>query len=131
MKVTTDQLFELSKTLRDMSVAIGNYRFANWDFLKPKQRSQLEAAEWSLLNASSDVTTIAVGMVLDESQWAFDKLQGLIQQANETLETLAQVKKAINIATAAVGLAGAIISKNPSAIGQQAKNLFEVLLADS
>lgn len=131
MKVTSDQLFELSKTLRDTSVAIGNYRFANWGSLKPKERSSLEAAEWSLLNTSSDVTTIAVGVILDDSQWAFNKLQGLIKEANETLETLAQVKKAINIATAAVGLAGAIISKNPAAIGQQAKNLYEVIQKDA
>lgn len=131
MKVTSDQLFELSKTLRDTSVAIGNYRFANWASLKPKERSSLEAAEWSLLNTSSDVTTIAVGVILDDSQWAFNKLQGLIKEANETLETLAQVKKAINIATAAVSLAGAIISKNPAAIGQQAKNLYEVIQKDA
>lgn len=131
MKVTPDQLFSLSKTLRDLSVAIGNYRFANWGSLTGKQRASLEAAEWSLLNASSDVTTIAVGLVLDESQWAFDKLNGLIQKANQTLKTLAEVRQAINIATAAVGLAGAIISKNPAAIGQQAKNLYEVIQGDA
>ena len=127
MKLNSEQLFALSKSLRETSVAIGDYRFANWDALKPKQRSQLEGAEWSLLNASSDVTTIAVGLVLDESQWAFDKLKGLIEKSNKTLKTLNQVREAINLATAAVGLAGAIISKNPQAIAQQAKGLFDII----
>lgn len=127
MRVTSDQLFALSKLLRELSVSIGDYRFSNWDDLKPKQRDVLESAEWSLLNASSDVITYAVGLELDETEWAFNKLQGLIKKAQKTLKTLAQARKAINIATAAVGLAGAIISKNPVAIGQQAKNLFDTV----
>lgn len=127
MKLTADQLFALSKRLRELSMAIGDYRFSSWNDLTEKQRGKLESAEWSLLNASSDVITYAVGLELDETQWAFDKLQGLIKDAQRTLKTLAQVRKAINIATAAVGLAGAIISKNPVAIAQQAKNLFDTV----
>lgn len=129
MRVTSEQLFALSKSLRDMSVATGDYRFANWDTLKPKQRTSLESAEWSLLNASSDVTTIAVGLVLDETQWAFDQLNELIEDAKDTLSTLNQVRDAINLAAAAVGLAGAIISKNPQAIAQQAKSIYDLINA--
>ena len=126
MKVTSNQAFELSKRFRDMSVEVGNYRFKKWKGLTPTQRRDLEDAEWSLLNSSSDMTTKAVGLVLDESEMSFKSLQGSVDKAKKTIKTLKIAKKVIKVATAAVGLAAAVVSKDLGAIAKNSKAVFDV-----
>lgn len=127
MKLTSKEAFELSKSLRDISVAIGDYRFEKWDDLSESQRRTLEKAEWSLLNSSSDVLTSAVDLVLDETQWGYDRLKELTNSAKETLKHLAAIRKAIGTATAAASLAAAIISKDVGAIAKNAEALYDTL----
>ena len=67
MPLTSADAFNLSKAFHDLSVSIGEFRFANWDTLSDDNRRTLEDEEWSLLNASSDMVTKAVGLALDES----------------------------------------------------------------
>jgi hypothetical protein len=126
-KLTSQEAFELSKCLRDLSVSLGDYRIANWDHLSEKQRRSLEDAEWSLLNASSDARTVAVGLVLDETQLSYAQLLESTSGAKDTLKHLADVGKALNIATAAVLLAGAIVSRDPGAILKTAKGLYDFI----
>ena len=130
MKLSSQDEFELAKCLRDMSVSIGNYRFEKWNDLSEEQRKTLGKAEWSLLNASSDVLTSAIGLVLDETQWSFDRLKELTNSANETLKQLEVIRKAIRVATAAVSLAAAIVSKDLGAIGKNAKELYDIIHED-
>lgn len=127
MELTSKEAFQLSKGLRNVSIAIGDYRFQQWDGLSESQRRTLEDAEWSLLNASSDVLTAAVGLVLDETQWGCDALKKLTDSAKETLKQLAAMRKAIRIATAAVSLAAAIVSKDLGAIAKNAAVLNDIL----
>jgi hypothetical protein len=110
LQLTSDEAFRLADQFRNLSKAVGDYRIRSWDGLSTEQRRTLEDAEWSLLNASSDMNTFAIGLVLEESQCSFDQLTQITAKGKETLETLADIRKAINIATAAVGLAAAIIS---------------------
>lgn len=127
MKLSSQEAFELSKNLRDLSVSIGNYRFDQWNQLKDEEKKILEDAELSLINASSGMTTLAVGLVLDETQLSYDKLQQITSDAKEAVERLKDISRAITIATAAVSLAGAVISGKPSAIVSTAEDLYNVL----
>ncbi len=129
MKLTSDDAFALAKTFRDLSVGIGDFRFQHWDELTPAQRRTLEDEEWSLLNAASDMATKAVGLVLDETEASVKSIQGATLAAQKAVKTLKAVRKVINIATAAVGLAAAIISKDPGAIGKNANALYEAATA--
>ncbi|KRT68680.1 MAG: hypothetical protein XU15_C0018G0057 [candidate division NC10 bacterium CSP1-5] len=130
MKLTSEEAFELSRRFRELSVELGNFRFSKWKELSPAQRRTTEDAEWSLLNASSDMITSAVGIVLDETETSFQKLQGSTNKAKRAIQTLKTVRKVINIATAAVGLAAAIISRDPGAIAKNAKGLFSAATED-
>ena len=130
MKLTSEEAFELSRRFRELSVELGNFRFSKWKELSPAQRRTIEDAEWSLLNASSDMITSAVGIVLDETETSFQKLQGSTNKAKRAIQTLKTVRKVINIATAAVGLAAAIISRDPGAIAKNAKGLFSAATED-
>ena len=125
MKLSSQEAFQLSKSLRDLSVSLGNYRFGKWSQLKDKERKAIEDAEWSLLNASSDIRTVAVGLVLDETQISYDKLQQTTSEAKKIVDRLVEIRKVITIATAAVSLAGAVVSRDPGAIINTAKGLYD------
>ena len=114
---------------RDLSVAIGDFRFAHWDALGEANRKLLEDEEWSILNASSDMVTKAVGLALDESDPAAKKVQGATTSALKAVKTLKDISKVIGVATATVGLAAAVISKDPGAIAKNAKAVFDAATA--
>src|SRR2546426_6446383 len=129
MPLTSDDAFALSKSFRDLSVSIGDFRFKNWNTLSEADRKTLEDEEWSLLNASSDMVTKAVGLTLDESQAGAQRVQGATAAAQKAVKTLNEVRKVINVATAAVGLGAAIVSKDPGAIAKNAKAVFDAATA--
>jgi len=129
MPLTSADALALSKSFRDLSVAIGDFRFANWDALGEANRKLLEDEEWSVLNASSDMVTKAVGLNLDESDPAAKKVQGATASALKAVKTLKDISKVIGVATATVGLAAAVISKDPGAIAKNAKAVFDAATA--
>ncbi len=129
MPLTSADAFKLSKAFHDLSVAIGEYRFANWSALSEDDRKTLEDEEWSLLNASSDMITKAVGLALDESDPAAQKVQAATAAAQKAVKTVKEVGKVITVATAAVGLAAAIVSKDPGAIAKNAKAVLDAATA--
>jgi hypothetical protein len=129
MPLTSADALALSKSFRDLSVAIGDFRFANWDALGDANRELLENEEWSILNASSDMVTKAVGLALDESDPAAKKVQGATASALKAVKTLKDISKVIGVATATVGLAAAVISKDPGAIAKNAKAVFDAATA--
>jgi hypothetical protein len=129
MPLTSADALALSKSFRDLSVAIGDFRFANWDALGDANRKLLENEEWSILNASSDMVTRAVGLALDESDPAAKKVQGATASALKAVKTLKDISKVIGVATATVGLAAAVISKDPGAIAKNAKAVFDAATA--
>jgi len=129
MPLTAADALSLSKSFRDLSVAIGDFRFAHWDALGEANRTLLEDEEWSILNASSDMVTKAVGLALDESDPAAQKVQGATASALKAVKTLKDISKVIGVATATVGLAAAVISKDPGAIAKNAKAVFDAATA--
>ena len=131
MKLTADDALALSKALRDISVALGDYRFDHWDDLTPAQRRLIEDEEWALLADASDVNTKAVGLVLDEAQAGLDALQKSTKTALKAVQTLKDVKRVINVAAAAVGLAAAVLAKDPGAIAKNVKALVDAATAKS
>jgi hypothetical protein len=129
MPLSSDDALALSRSFRNLSVAIGDFRFNNWSTLSEANRRTLEDEEWSLLNASSDMVTKAVGLTLDEPQARVQTVQGAAASAETAVKTLNDVRKVITVATAAVGLAAAIVSKDPGAIAKNAKAVLDAATA--
>lgn len=129
MKLSSDHAFELARQFRAMSQALGDYRLDQWKSLSPAQRQQLEDAEWSLLSSASDIRTRAVGLVLDESVLSFTGLKDATAKARKAVEKLAKIRKAIKIAIAAIGLAAAVIARDPGAIATNAAALVDAATA--
>jgi hypothetical protein len=130
-KISADQARELARAFREVSVQLGNYRFNNWNSLTPKQRQELEDLEWALLNYSSDLITLAVGLTLDDSKASLDRIQKATTQAKEAIETIKNIKKAIIIAGAVIKLGAAIVTKNPGMIGSAVDDIFSALTSDN
>lgn len=129
MALTATEAFELSKEFRDLSISLGNYRFANWQKLTSTQRRDLEDEEWSLLNSSSDMTTKAVGLALDESEINVKGIKKSVSTAKRAIKKLKKVGKVIHLATATVSLAAAVVSKDPGAIAKNAKSVLKAAKA--
>lgn len=129
MPLTSTEALELSKQFRDLANDIGNYRFSNWSSLTPTQKRDLEDEEWSLLNAASDMTTKAVGLTLDESEINFQSIKSSVGKAKKAIKKLEKVGEVIKVATATVGLAAAIMAKDPGAIAKNAKLVVEAATA--
>lgn len=121
MALTSDDALELSRQFRELANDLSNYRFSNWQNLTPTQKRDLEDEEWSLLNAASDMTTKAIGLALDESDMNFQTVKRSVGKAKKAIKKLEKVGDVIRVATASVGLAAAIMSKDPGAIAKNAK----------
>jgi hypothetical protein len=118
MQLTSDQAPDLSQRFCRLSVTLGDFRFSHWSALSPAQRHSIESLEWLLLNASSDMITAAVGLALDDSERAYRRLQDSTDKAKGAIQTLKTIQTVIEIATAAVGLAGGVISRDTGAIAK-------------
>lgn len=121
MALTAQEAFDLSKQFRDFAIALGNYRFANWQSLTTTQRRDIEDEEWSLINASSDMITKAVGLALEESDASVHSIKKSVSKAKKAIKKLQKVKGIIEVAAAVVGLGAAIVSKDPGSIAKNTK----------
>lgn len=103
-----------------MSVALGDYRFAHWGRLAPEERQRLENIEWTLLNNSSDLITMVVGLALAEVEKEFKAITAVIEHAREVLKTVTDFKNVLSLAAGVIALGAAIVvgvvSENPAPI---------------
>lgn len=129
MKLNANQARDLAQFFRSVSVALGEYRFANWDALTKDQRDTIEDAEWTLLNYSSDFITQAVGLTLDDAKGSLKNIQDATEKAKEAVETIKTIKKVIVISGAVIKLGAAIVSENPGLIASATGDLFNAVTA--
>jgi len=127
MILNADQARELACAFRQLSVALGDYRFQHWAALSKEDRDALESAEWTLLNYSSDCITQAVGLVLHDTQASLAHIQQATAAAQQTVATIQDIKKVITISALAIKLAAALASTDPGAIAGALGNLSSAL----
>ena len=97
MALTAQEAFDLSKQFRDFAVALGNYRFTNWQSLTPTQRRDIEDEEWSLINASSDMITKAVGLALEESEASVQSIKKSVSKAKKPSKSFKKSKGSLRL----------------------------------
>lgn len=129
MALTADQAMQLAVEFHDLSTSVANARFNHWSSLLPDQRSDLEDIQWTLMNYSSDFATISMIATLASLPAVLNNIQNATQQANNSLQTIRDLTKIINIASAAAVLGAAIASDNPNAVMQSANSLLNAVTA--
>jgi hypothetical protein len=116
VKLSAAQARELAEEFYGLSKELGTYRFGHWDALSREERTAMEAMEWSLLNASSDYTGMAVEVALDDVAPVVKRVASTTRKMKAAIKKAKRVKKVLDIAAAAVKLTGAIVSGSPAAI---------------
>ena len=119
-KLSSDDAFDLGNQFRDAAIALGDWRIQHRASLSKAEWDELDNQEILLLNAASSLYTSAIGLVLADSQLAFERLQSSIKEGKAAVKHITTLKQALDLASALVLLAGAVYSGNaaslPSAI---------------
>ncbi len=125
MILSKDQAKDMAICFREMSVAMGNYRFDNWDDLSEKERILFADMEWTLLNYSSDFITQAVGLILNDSTASLAAIKGATAKAKRTINKVNSVKRVLAISSSVIGLGAALVIKDPGTIACAINNLIK------
>lgn len=107
-QISAQGVFELSQAFHDLSVALGNFRYANWNELTPEQRTDLEAKQWTLFNTSSDLNAKSVVLKVELIEAQLQVLMSCTAGMKASAEKISDIKHAIGIAAKAVAFGGTI-----------------------
>jgi hypothetical protein len=119
MAINAEEARDLARSFREFSKSLGDYRFDNWDSLTKAERQEIENMEWTSLNYSSDFTTTAVGLTLDNVDVSVGKLVKATNKARQVVAKIEATKRVIAIGSAALQLAAAIASGGLGAIAEK------------
>ena len=120
---------DLAKRYKQAATNLGQYQLDNWESLTTDQRRLLTDEEYTLLDNSQNLATYAVGVLLDDAQASLDKIKQATDEANKAIQTVADFKKVLGIATALVTLAAAITAGNPGGIASAVGDLSDAVAA--
>ncbi|HVF39751.1 MAG TPA: hypothetical protein VM939_07615 [Gemmatimonadaceae bacterium] len=117
-RLTASDARDISRSFHDLAVSIGRYRFDNWSKLSPSERTDLESREWTLLNDSSDMTSRAIILQVDDMKSALEGIKAATKRLNKTAKSFRDFRSAISVASKAISLGAAIMTGNPIAIAE-------------
>lgn len=129
MALSSDDVGALADLFRDAAAAIRDYLRDNFDTSDSPDYVALNDFAMTLVLKSSEMTTSAVGLAIDEMADDSAELRQVTAEAKDSLGQLQDIRSFINLAAAVVGLATAIASKNPGGAFNAAKDLRDVLQA--
>jgi len=121
------QAAELAQIFFDLSNAVDDFRLRNFGSLSHAQQQQLKEEAQALATRGQQFTAAALGAILARVQPHLQNIKRATQDAQDALARLNDVAKAIAIVDAAVALAGAVMTGNLDAIGDQAQGLFQAV----
>ncbi len=129
MALSSDDVGALADLFQDAAAAIRDYLRDNFDTSDSPDYVALNDFAMTLVLKSSEMTTSAIGLAIDEMADDSAELRQITAEAKDSLGQLQDIRSFINLAAAVVGLATAIASKNPGGAFNAAKDLRDVLQA--
>ena len=115
--LTANDLLNLAASTREAANTLADYLYGNWnDPTVVPEQARLQSLHQTLITASGDLITHAVDVTLDDGDGALNQIQASIADAQQALNKINDVKKAIGIATALISLAAAIPTGNAGTI---------------
>jgi hypothetical protein len=114
-QISSAQLQTLSQQFLDMGNAILRFR-ENATIITDDQDSALEQLQNELLDNSQKLATMSAIASGQEAANAVASLSQVNSQITDTIKTLADVQKVIDIATAALKVVVAVVSMQPGTI---------------
>lgn len=127
MALTDDDARALADGFLDTARDIDQYLDDNWGNISRAEYETLSESASTLLRIGGKMTTLAVGLSIEEMADDSAELKATIADARKSLAKLKAVGKAIRVAAGLVDLATAIVSKDPKAIFKAALGLHETV----
>ncbi|WP_339758354.1 hypothetical protein [Algoriphagus aquimarinus] len=129
--LTSDQAQQLSDNFFDLSVAITDFRIANWEKLSLEENKELGDTRYKLLKSGEDILAFATTLIMDEVADSLGKINTITEDIKGTIKTLRNIQKGLDVAATLVALGIAIIAKDPQRIGKSIKSVFDTWSAPS
>lgn len=129
MALSSDDAGALADLFQGAAAAIRDYLRDNFDTSDSPDYVALNDFAMTLVLKSSEMTTTAVGLAIDDMADDSAELRQVTAEAKDSLGQLQDIRTAINLAAAVVGLATAIASRNPGGAFNAAKDLRDALQA--
>lgn len=127
MKLSALDWRNLSMLYQDLADAVLNYRVANSKTLTLEQKNSLNLAFGQLLNASEGFADQALAQALVDIETSVKNLQVAAHNAIEALQALTKLKRVLDIASAAVGLASALLAPTPGTVTSALSGLVQAV----
>ena len=127
--LTVDEVRQLSRSFRDVSVELGKYLDQHWAEIPRSSGKRLEELQAALLNQAQLLNVTALRLRVDEAQASLAKLNGVTAEAKHAVEQLDDVRKVIKVATATLQLAAAVVSRDLGGIASSIGNLHGAVKA--
>ena len=125
--LNSQQLIEIAKQLKVIARSINDFQIDNWNNLSTTEFNQLNKTERDILLTIQDLIAQSVIVLAENSEELITKIKEATSRIEISMKQVARINKAIEIATASVFIASAIVSQNPSAISLSLQGLAEVL----
>jgi hypothetical protein len=106
----------IARDYHDIAVSLGAQRFANWERLSKARRVELERLEWTLLTYSSDMTTRAIDLQVEDLEESLASLKRAVKALKRAVKHADDARAAIAAAARAVTLGAAIVTGNAVAL---------------
>ena len=129
MALSSDDAGAPADLFQGAAAAIRDYLRDNFDTSDSPDYVALNDFAMTLVLKSSEMTTSAVGLAIDEMADDSAELRQITAEAKDSLGQLQDIRSFIDLSAAVVGLATAIASKNPGGAFNAAKDLRDVLQA--
>lgn len=126
-KLTVKQATQIADQLHEIAYAFAGYVISNQKTLAPEQKKQLVNNQQQILKIANQLLDYASDLVFDDIDQQLDALNEVNAIIGQKLKTLADLQKIIEVSTASLLLAEAIISANPKGIAHAAGDIFKAM----
>lgn len=126
MALAADDARAVADQFLEAAEAIDSYLDANWGSIARPDYEILSESAKTLLRVSSFMTTVAVGLSIEQMEDDAAELKQVIADAKESLGRLQAVRTVIRVAAGLVDLATAIMARDPGDIFKAAKGLHKL-----
>lgn len=123
--LTSDQAIKLSDNFYFLGRAIGDFRYKNWDQLSYSENKELSDFQHYILSAGEDILAQATTLIMDEVATSLEQINTISEEISGTIQTLTNIQKGLNVASAIVNLGVSILNRDPKEIGRSIKVVHE------
>jgi hypothetical protein len=115
-KLSSQQAHELAGNFLALALAVGDFRYANWGSLPKPDDRKLADLQWSILNAGEDMLASSATLVMEDVKDSLKRIKSITGQISDTIKSLKDVQKVIDVAAAIVNLGNDVLARNTKGI---------------